>query len=162
MACKGTVTVASHFFYSVLNASTGSFLEAIFEGIRPEIRVSTILITTRIIAPSAGSLATSGREVRWEITALMGIVSSIVEPIPNAPETNPTIRVSALNTLEISFFDAPIARRIPISLVLSRTEIYVIIPIIIDETTSEIATNAIRTYEMISIMVETDERRSPI
>lgn len=39
------------------------------------------------------------------------------------PETKPTMSVSALNTLEISLFDAPIARRIPISFVLSRTEI---------------------------------------
>mgnify|MGYP006990144687 FL=1 len=45
--------------------------------------------------------------------------------------TNPTINVSALNTLDMSFFDAPIALSIPISFVLSNTDIYVIIPIII-------------------------------
>ena len=65
--------------------------------------------------------------------------------IPNTPADNPTINVSALNTLDMSFFDAPIALSIPISLVLSRTEIQVIIPIMIDETTREIATKAIRT-----------------
>ena len=53
--------------------------------------------------------------------------------------------VSALNILETSRFDAPIARRIPISLVRSCTEINVITPIIIEETINEMATNAIST-----------------
>ena len=65
--------------------------------------------------------------------------------IPINPATNPIISVSALNTLETSFFDAPILLNIPISFVLSKTDIYVIIPIIIDDTTSEIPTNAINT-----------------
>ena len=43
----------------------------------------------------------------------------------------------------MSFFDAPIALSIPISFVLSNTEMYVIIPIIIDDTTSDMLTNAI-------------------
>ena len=91
--------------------------------IRPEIKVRVMLMITRAIAPSVGSCAILGSEVRCSITALMGIIISNVERIPSAPETNPTMSVSALNTLEISFFDAPIARRIPISFVLSRTEI---------------------------------------
>ena len=62
-----------------------------------------------------------------------------------SPEKRPMINVSALNTLEISFFEAPMLRRIPISFVLSRTEIYVIIPIMIDETINDIATNAMST-----------------
>ena len=41
--------------------------------------------------------------------------------------------------------DAPIALKIPISFVLSYTEMYVIIPIIIEDTTKEIDTNAINT-----------------
>ena len=57
--------------------------------------------------------------------------------------------------------EAPIARRIPISLVRSSTEIYVIIPIIIEETTSETATNAIRTYEIIFTMVVTEDINRP-
>ena len=77
--------------------------------------------------------------------ALIGINNSKVIPIPNNPATNPTINVSALNTREISFFDAPIARNIPIYFVLSNTEIYVIIPIIMEETINEIATKAINT-----------------
>ena len=77
--------------------------------------------------------------------ALIGISSNSVTAIPIAPAVKPTMVVSALNTFEISRFDAPIERRIPISLVRSSTEIYVIIPIIIDDTISEIATKAIRT-----------------
>ena len=76
---------------------------------------------------------------------MIGIVSNIVIPIPNNPEISPTINVSALNTLDMSFLDAPIALNIPISFVLSNTEIYVIIPIIIDDTINDIATNAINT-----------------
>ena len=44
----------------------------------------------------------------------------------------------------------------PISFVRSNTEIYVIMPIIIDETTREIETNAIKTYEMALIIVVTE------
>ena len=76
---------------------------------------------------------------------VIGILSNMVTPIPNNPAINPTIKVSALNTLDISFLEAPIALKIPISFVLSNTDIYVIIPIIIDETTNEMATNAINT-----------------
>ena len=46
-----------------------------------------------------------------------------VIPIPKTPAIKPTIKVSALKTLEISFFDAPILRKIPISLILSSTDI---------------------------------------
>ena len=45
----------------------------------------------------------------------------------------------------MSFLDAPILLRIPISLILSSTDIYVIIPIIIDETIKDTLTNAIKT-----------------
>ena len=62
-----------------------------------------------------------------------------------SPEKSPMINVSALNTLDISFLEAPMLRRIPISLVLSRTEMYVMIPIMMDETINEIATNAMST-----------------
>ena len=42
-------------------------------------------------------------------------------------------------------FEAPIARRMPISLVRSSTEMYVMMPIMIDDTTSDTDTNAIST-----------------
>ena len=68
-----------------------------------------------------------------------------VTPIPISPAVNPIISVSALNTLDMSFFDAPIALSIPISFTLSSTDMYVIIPIIIDDTISDTLTNAIST-----------------
>ena len=64
--------------------------------------------------------------------------------IPIKPEHKPIIKVSALNTRVISFFLAPSALNIPISLVRSNTEIYVIIPIIIEDTTRDIAEKAIK------------------
>ena len=41
-------------FYSLLNASTGSFLLAIFAGINPAITVNKTLIIINTIAPTAG------------------------------------------------------------------------------------------------------------
>ena len=97
------------FFYSVLNASTGSFLLAIFEGIRPAIIVKIIEIITKIIAPPTGRLAIFEIFVKAFIIMFTGIVIKTVMPIPKTPAINPIINVSALNTLEISFLDAPIA-----------------------------------------------------
>ena len=69
-------------------------------------------------------LKEKANKVEWGavIIAFIGIKRSRVIPIPKAPATKPTIRVSALKTRDISFFDAPIARKIPISFVLSSTE----------------------------------------
>ena len=83
--------------------------------------------------------------VKLCITRLIIGINANVIPIPNKPLSNPIINVSALNIDEIFFLDAPIALKIPISFVLSSTEIYVIIPIIIDDTTNDIDTNAIKT-----------------
>ena len=91
------------FFYSVLNASTGSFLLAILAGISPAIIVRNILIITSIIPAFVGTTAFTLTPVIECITALIGIVSNIVIPIPNNPEISPTINVSALNTLDMSF-----------------------------------------------------------
>ena len=77
-------------------------------------------------------------------------------PIPKIPAKAPVMNVSALNTFEILCFEAPIARRIPISFCLSSTEIYVMTPIIMEDTTSEIATKAINTYEMTFTISVTD------
>ena len=49
------------------------------------------------------------------------VTSTSVTAIPITPAAKPTISVSALNTLATSFLDAPMARRIPISLVRSST-----------------------------------------
>ena len=72
----------------------------------------------------------------------MGMVSSRDTPMPTAPAQKPMIRVSALNIPETFFLEAPMARRTPISFVRSCTEIRVITPIIIEDTTKEIATKA--------------------
>ena len=127
------------------NASTGSLLLAILAGINPAIIVKSILIKTNIAPAIGGTIVITVTPVNWCINAFIGIVNNTVIPIPKSPEINPTINVSALNTLDISFLEAHIALNIPISFVLSNTEIYVIIPIIIDETINDIATNAIST-----------------
>ena len=60
------------------------------------------------------------------IILLIGINRSRVNPIPKPPERSPMIRVSALKILEMFRLEAPILLKIPISFVLSRTEIKVI------------------------------------
>lgn len=44
-------------FYSVLNANTGSFFAAFFEGISPPINVKTTLNIINVIAPLTGNTA---------------------------------------------------------------------------------------------------------
>ena len=109
--------------YSVLNASTGSFLLAIFAGINPAIIVKNILINTSINPATGSNVALIATPDRLYIKLFIGIVRSTVIPIPKSPAINPTINVSALNTFDISPLDAPIALSIPISFVLSNTDI---------------------------------------
>ena len=104
-----------------------------------------MLIIISITPPATGSCATLEMSVRCLINAFAGMHSNKVTTMPSAPETKPSISVSALNILETSFLEAPILLNTPISLVLYSTQMYVIIPIIIDETISEIATDAINT-----------------
>ena len=109
----------SIFRYSVLSATTGSFFAATPEGKSPAIRVRQTLIATRIIPATGGRTESPSMLVMFFIIIFIGILSSNVTSMPIAPEIKPTITVSALNTLEISFFEAPIERRIPISFVRS-------------------------------------------
>lgn len=110
--------------YSVLNAVTGSFLAAFFAGINPPINVSTMLSIISTTALTGGSAAlTAVESVTACIMLLHGISSNNVIAIPIIPEQKPIINVSALNTCEMFLLEAPIARSIPISLVLSSTEI---------------------------------------
>ena len=51
--------------YSVLRASTGSFLAAILDGTRPAMRVSATLITISAIAPITGSSACATTCLSW-------------------------------------------------------------------------------------------------
>ena len=112
--------------------STGHLIKRLFSYIKPyKAKFILALILTLF--------------VRLWITAFIIGISNNVIPIPSNPDNKPIIKVSALNIDETFLLDAPIALKIPISLVLSRTEIYVIIPIIIDETTNEIETKAINT-----------------
>lgn len=111
------------FLYSLLSATTGSFLAATLAGISPAINVSSMLIRTSAAAPTGGSADTPEISEKCSIIRFMGILSSMVTRIPIMPATNPTISVSALKTREISRFEAPIERSIPISLVRSSTEI---------------------------------------
>ena len=132
--------------YSLLSAVTGSFFAALREGIIPDTSVRHTLMIIRIIAASIGKIA-----LRFAIPVskfnmrFIGMHKRYVITMPSNPEANPTITVSALNRPDTSRFEAPIARKIPISLVRSCTEIRVITPIIIDDTTNDIATNAIST-----------------
>jgi hypothetical protein len=68
--------------YAVLNASTGSFLLAIFAGINPAITVSNTLIIIRIIAPAVGSLDKLLIPVNSLIMILAGILIIIVTYLP--------------------------------------------------------------------------------
>ena len=104
-------------FYSVLSASTGSFLAAFPDGIRLAINVNIILNPTNTTALHMGrwALISVVLAAIW-IIELIGISSSNAIPTPIIPANKPTINVSALNTWEIFLLDAPIARRIPISL----------------------------------------------
>ena len=130
--------------YSVLKAVTGSCFAAFLDGINPPINVRITLNITSIVPPLNGSTAVMSVFILC-IIKLIGISNNKVTPIPIKPDNNPTINVSALNIEDIFFLDAPIALKIPISFVLSNTEIYVIIPIIIEDTIKEILTKAINT-----------------
>ena len=97
------------FFYSLLNASTGSFLLAILDGIRPAINVNKTDIITSTIAPPTGNLDNDLILVIFLIIIFIGIFKINVTIIPSIPANRPSIKVSALNTLDTSFLLAPIA-----------------------------------------------------
>ena len=133
-------------FYSVRSAVTGSFVAARFAGSRPPTIVISMLITIRITAAPAGSTArTESVPTRCAMIELIGNVSSTEMPTPIRPAQKPMMNVSALNTCEMLRFEAPSARRMPISFVRSSTEMCVMMPIMMQETMSETATKAIST-----------------
>ena len=108
-------------YYSLLNANTGSFLAACFDGIKPPIKVNITLNITNIVAATVGKTAVISSFTLW-ITILVGINSKSVTTIPIIPENNPAINVSALKIEDILRLEAPIALNIPISFVLYKTE----------------------------------------
>ena len=134
---------------------TGSFLEAADAGMSPPNTVIKMLIPISIRAGMNGTeaLISTPSVICMEfITMLAGMHNSIAAIIPMIPDNAPIINVSALNTCAIFPLDAPNARRIPISYVLSSTEICVIIPIMIHDTTKDTATNAISIPETVSMI----------
>ena len=83
-----------------------------------------MLMITKIIAPPNGNAALILLiSVSARTTAVIGMQRITVITIPITPAANPMIKVSALNTREMSLYEAPIERRIPISFVRSSTEI---------------------------------------
>ena len=144
--CFQVLLISYFSLYSVLSATTGSFFAALRDGINPDITVKPILIKTSINAATGFRIALkSPIPVRACKMILIGMHKRYVTITPKRPEAKPIIKVSALNILETSLFDAPIARSIPISFVLSCTDISVITPTIIHETISDMATKAINT-----------------
>lgn len=62
--------------YSVLNATTGSFLAALLDGIMPEMRVSNTLIKIRTRATPIGSCAFRlVNSVKWKRMRFIGMQS---------------------------------------------------------------------------------------
>ena len=120
-------------------------MAANLDGINPAIRVNDILMSISIKPATGGNVARFETPNKSYKNRLIGIFNRTVIKIPKIPLVNPIIKVSALKTREISFLLAPILRKIPISLVLSNTEIYVIIPIIIEDTIKDTLTKAIKT-----------------
>ena len=134
-------------YYSLRNANTGSSLAAFLDGIMPPIRVNTILNIIKIIPAISGNDAAIFAPFAMDaIILLVGISNNKVIPIPITPARVPIIIVSALNTCATLRLEAPIALKIPISFLRSNTLIYVIIPIIIEETISDIIENRL-SYE---------------
>ena len=84
--------------------------------------------------------------------ALVGMSSSSAMPIPISPAIRPVMNVSALKISPTLRLEAPMARRIPISFLRSSTLMCVMTPIMIDDTMSEIATNAMRT-QLITLTI---------
>lgn len=76
-----------------------------------------------MIAPPIGNTAKLEIFVSPFNIRLAGIIIKQVTIIPIVPEKNPIEIDSAVNTRLISRFDAPIARNIPISFILSNTDI---------------------------------------
>lgn len=118
----GSVPVGDKKAYSVRKAVTGSFRDALLAGISPEISVRQMLTAIRIRQCKGFNDAIPLTPAREAIIALTGKVSIPATTTPTSPAKNPIINVSALKTLAISFFLAPMARRIPISLVRSMTD----------------------------------------
>ena len=113
-----------------------------------------MLIAIKITANSIGKTAFKlARPVNANKIAFKGMQNKYVNNTPIRPDAKPMMTVSTLNIPATSRLDAPTARKIPISLVRSCTEISVITPIMMEETIKEMETNAIKTKVMALMMV---------
>ena len=103
-------------------ALTGSHLEALLAGIRPPRMVSRVASAMSTSAAGSGRVAVTEAlsAMEW-MSRLPGISKIRLSPTPMQPEHRPMIKVSALNTSEMFRLDAPMARRMPISLRRSST-----------------------------------------
>ena len=132
--------------HSLRRATTGSFLAALREGIRPEMSVSSTLMPIRTRAAGRGSTALRlPAPVTACITALMGYAQQIGHHHADdaggeADDHRLGVEHDGQHPL-----GAPMARRMPISRVRSCTEMRVMTPIMMEDTTREMATNAIST-----------------
>ena len=109
---------------------------------------------------SSWALRSGMPDTVW-ITWLMGSSASRDTPMPMSPAQQPMMKVSALNTWEMFPLEAPRARRMPISLVRSSTEMWVMMPIIMQDTTREMPTKPMSSREMPSMMVVREEVSMP-
>ena len=89
-------------YYSVLNATTGSFFPAVLEGMKPAISVNSTDMMISVIAALNGSTAVMfGFPVTEWIILFIGMISSNVAPIPISPDSRPMMNVSALKIEDI-------------------------------------------------------------
>ena len=101
---------------------TGSFLDAICEGINPDMKDRIIEMTINTKAVITSSLTNPGIPVKLTKIIFKGMLTNAVNKTPSEPAQKPRVIVSALNKVKISLFEAPKLLKIPISLVLSITE----------------------------------------
>ena len=113
--------------------------------------VKVKLTKIKIRACNGFKTATLGKSVNFSIMLLVGKTRIRAIIIPNKPEVSPTINVSALKTLAISFLAQVILKYQFPSFFLKRN--IVIIPIIMDDTTKAIDEKAIKTIVIASIIL---------
>lgn len=109
--------------YSDLNAATGSLFAAFLDGNKPASSVSAIERTMSPAAAVIGSDALiSLDDNTWWMILLPGISRIRAVTIPMIPANAPVMNVSALKTSVMLCLLAPSALKIPISFLLSSTE----------------------------------------
>ena len=88
---------------------TGSFFDAMREGMMPAMRLRPML-TTISPSPQIGSFAKTAISVNIGMIRLIIPTQTSVIAIPITPDAKPRMTVSALKTLDTLRFDAPTAQ----------------------------------------------------